>query len=283
MIDLKEKRKIRKMLEEDVGPGDITTKSVVSPDTISKAEVIAKQSGILAGAAEAKVAFKEMGVKAEAVKKDGARINVGDIVMKVEGPAYGILAAERTALNLMTRMSGVATATKKMIDIAREVNLKVKIAATRKTAPLLTSFDKRAVQIAGGEPHRFCLNDFILIKDNHLKLVGSVAEAVRRARKNGSSSKIEVEVNHLEDCLEAVKSGADVIMLDNFEALEVERTIETLKKSGLRDQIIIEASGGIDPSNVREYAAAGVDIISSSYMTMQAPALDMGLEINAGG
>lgn len=277
MLDLREKQKIRRMLDEDIGSGDVTSKAVIPQGATSESEVIAKQSGILAGVAEASAAFEEMGAKVEAIKGDGDRVNSGDVVMGVEGPAYGILAAERTALNLLARMSGIATATREMIDRASEVNSKVQIAATRKTAPLLRWFDKKAVEIAGGEPHRFNLEDFILVKDNHLKIVGSAAEAVERARESNPSEKIEVEVDSLEGALEA--ADADVIMLDNMSPIEIGNVIEELGKAGMRDELIIEASGGINPANVGEYASTDVDIISSSYMTMQAPALDLSLEI----
>lgn len=279
MLSFKEREKIRQMLEEDIGLGDITSKAVISSETQAKAEVIAGGSGVLAGAREASTAFKEMEVEVKIIKGNGNSINSRDIVARLKGPARGILAAERVALNLLSRMSGIATATREMLEKARERNPEVKIAATRKTAPLLTSFDKRAVQIAGGEPHRYGLDDFILIKDNHIKLSGAITKAVEKARKSNPSKKIEVEVNSLGEALETVKAGAEMIMLDNISPSGLKEVIEELEEAGVRDKVIIEVSGGINPSNVGEYAQAGVDIISSSYMTMQAPALDVSLEI----
>ncbi len=279
MTDPTAKKKIKEMLAEDLGSGDVTSEAIIPPSVETKAEIVAKQSGVLAGVNEAATAFNESGVRSKALKSDGQSIKSGDVVMRLKGPARGILAAERVALNLLMRMSGIATATRKMLDQAKKAIPNVKVAATRKTAPLLTLLDKRAVQVAGGEPHRYGLDDFILIKDNHLKLVGSVTEAVRRARDARISKKIEIEVNNPKDALEAAKSGADVVMLDNMRPADVKQAVKTLERAGLRDKLIIEVSGGIDSSNVEQYAAAGADVISSSYMTMRAPALDMSLEI----
>ncbi len=275
------RKKIHEMLGEDLGAGDVTTESLVGPKAKARGEIIAKQSGVLAGVAEAALAFNEMGVRVERVKSDGDRVKVGDVVMRLDGPARKILATERVALNLLMRMSGIATATRELIDCARRGNPKVAIAATRKTAPLLTYFDKRAVVVAGGEPHRYRLSDQILIKDNHLRLVGSVVEAVRSARRTARSAKIEVEVSRPEEVVEAAKAGADIVMLDNMKPEEITRAIRMLRREGLRGKVVLEASWRIDPSNVGVFAAAGVDIISSSYMTMRAPALDMSLEVKS--
>lgn len=279
MIDPLARQKIREILAEDIGSGDVTTEALVSTKVTAKAQIIAKQSGILAGVVEAVAAFDEMGVQAKALKSDGQRIEPGDVIMELKGPARGILAAERVALNLLMRMSGVATATREMIDQARKRNPKVIIAATRKTAPLLTYFDKRAVKVAGGEPHRYKLDEQVLIKDNHLKLAGSIAQAVRQACKAAKGKKIEVEVGKLQDACEAARAGADVVMLDNMSPADIAQTIKALQKERLRNRVTLEASGRIDLSNVGNFASTGVDMISSSYMTMRAPALDMSLEI----
>lgn len=280
MVDSETRDDIRKMMEEDIGRGDITSESLISEETETGAEVIADQSGHLAGIPEALAVFEELGIEAEAKFSNGDEIESGDVLIEVEGSARKILAAERVALNLLSRMSGIATATREMFDEARKANSEVQIAATRKTAPLLRKFDKRAVEAVGGEPHRYHLGDFVLIKDNHLNLVDSVPEAVERAREEGLSDQIEIEVGDEEEAVSAAEAGADIIMFDNFEPDEVKEAVETLEKSGLRDQVILEASGGIDPSNVREYAASGADVISSSYMTMRAPALDIKLEVS---
>ncbi len=283
MISAQARKKIREMLAEDLGAGDVTSVSLLKPEVKARAEIVAKQAGVLAGVEEAAAAFSEVGVRAKIVRSDGTSISAGDVIMRLEGPAVKILAAERVALNLLMRMSGIATATRELVDRARRRNKKVAIAATRKTAPLLTYFDKRAVVVAGGEPHRYRLSDQILIKDNHLRLVGSVAEAVRRARRAARQVKIEVEVNRPEEVVEATRAGADIVMLDNMKPAEIKRAIKLLKREGLRGKVVLEASGRIDPSNIGDFAAAGVDVISSSYMTMRAPALDMSLEIKKQG
>jgi nicotinate-nucleotide pyrophosphorylase (carboxylating) len=272
------RRKIREMLVEDLGSGDVTSEALISKKFKAQAEVVAKQSGILAGVEEAAFAFKEMGVKVRVLKLDGERVKSGCVIMRLVGPARGILAAERVALNLLMRMSGIATATKELIGRARRKNPKVIIAATRKTAPLLTYFDKRAVIVAGGKPHRYRLSDHILIKNNHIRLVGDVVDAVRRSRKI-KRIKVEVEVRKPEDALKAARAGADVVMFDNMTPAKIRRAIRILKTKGLRDKVVLEASGRIEPFNVGDFAATGVDMISSSYMTLRAPALDMSLEM----
>lgn len=275
------REKIREMLAEDIGSGDVTSEALIAPEVRASAEIVAKQPGVLAGVREACMVFEEVGVKAEPLKSDGWEIEAGEVVMRLEGPARGILAAERVVLNLLMRMSGVATATREMIELAREANPKVVVAATRKTAPLLSYFDKRAVHVAGGEPHRYKLDEQVLIKDNHLRLVGSVAQAVIRSLEVGVGKKIEVEVSNPRDACEAVKAKADIVMFDNMKPADIRRAIKALEREGLRERVTLEASGGIDPSNVKSFAATGVDVISSSYMTMRAPALDMSLEIRS--
>ncbi len=275
------RKKIREMLVEDIGSGDVTSKALLPPKYKTKAKIIAKQSGVLAGINEAMVAFDEAGVQTKALKSDGQQIKTGDVILRLKGPAMGILAVERVALNLLMRMSGIATATRQLIDRAKKKNSDIVIAATRKTAPLLTYFDKRAVQVAGGKPHRYKLSDHILIKGNHLRLVGSVSKAVLQAREDSQVEKLEVEVNNPDDAYEAARAGADMVMFDNMKPANIIRAIKILKRGGLRDRVILEASGGIDLSNVESYVATGVDVVSSSYITMRAPALDMRLEIKS--
>lgn len=280
MTNMLVKRKIREMLAEDIGFGDITTEALLPPNAMARAVVVAKQLGILAGAAEAAMAFEEVDVLSQALKPEGSPIEPGEVIMKLEGPARGILAAERTALNLLMRMSGIATATNEMLEKARKVNPKIILAATRKVMPLFSYFDKRAVRVGGGDTHRFRLDDCVLIKENHIKLAGDVVDAVRRARKVSFSKKIEVEVSRVEDAVKAAEAGADIIMFDNMEPADVKRAVELLSERGLREDVLLEASGELDPANIMEYAATGVDILSSGYMTLRAPALDMSLEIS---
>lgn len=278
-MDAEVRADIKSMIKEDLEMGDVTTESVVAEAIGSKGEIIAGESGYVVGMPETILIFEELEAAVKNEVSDGDKIETGDVLAEVSGPAHGILAAERVALNLISRMSGVATATKEMISKAEEANPEVKIAATRKTIPLMRRFDKRAVKVVGGEPHRYHLGDFVLIKDNHLKLDGSVPKAVKKARNADLSEKIEVEVTSKQEAVSAAGAGADIVMLDNFEPEEAREAVEALEGADLRDEVTIESSGGIVPSNVKDYAAAKVDIISSSYMTMQAPVLDIKLDI----
>jgi nicotinate-nucleotide pyrophosphorylase (carboxylating) len=268
-------RKIDELLQDDIGFGDLTSE-ILDPNVKIKAAVVAKGEGIVAGTEEASYAFSRLGARVTVRKHDGERVKPGDIIMEVEGGAREILAAERTALNLLMWMSGTATATAQMLEKARQVNPKIVLACTRKSP--LPIFDKKAVEVGGGDPHRFRLDDCLLLKSNHLKLLGGVRMALQKVRKS-FTKKVEVEVETAEEALEAAMHGADIVMLDNVPVEEVRKTVELLEQKGLRNKVLVEVSGGINPSNVQEYARAGPDILSSSYMTMHAPALDLSLEI----
>ena len=199
--------------------------------------------------------------------------------MEISGDAQTILCAERTMLNLLSRMSGIATATRTLTNKLEKAGAKAKIAATRKSAPGLLYFDKKAVTIGGGDSHRLHLDDMILIKDNHLVIVGSVEDAVKKAKANASfSKKIEVEVTKAEDALQAAKAGADIIMLDNFSPKQAKDAGEILKKAGFAN-VLLEVSGKITGENLLEYAMAQVDIISIGELTHSVKALDISLEI----
>jgi nicotinate-nucleotide pyrophosphorylase (carboxylating) len=272
--------KLGAMLTEDLGEGDITTSLIVPEQIIAEAEVISKRAGTVAGVEEAVTLIESVGLEAEAKIKDGDKIRPHQILFMIHGNARTILAIERTLLNVMSRMSGIATATSSMIEKIRKAGVKAKVACTRKTAPGLLYFDKKAVILGGGDPHRFRLDDMVLIKDNHIAIAGSVAKAVRKAKENASfSKKVEVEVVRIDDILPAVQAGADIVMLDNFSSKQVENAVCMLRKKGLRDKVLIEASGGITEKNILEYASKGVDIISVGVLTSGSPALDMSLEI----
>ncbi len=273
------RKKIRQMLAEDLGKGDVTSESLFGPNVKSRAKLIANQCGVLAGVREAAMAFEESGVLVRILRHDGDEISTGDVIMCVSGSARSILATERVVLNLLMRMSGIATATRDLIIRAKEKNPNIAIAATRKTAPLISYFDKKAVMVAGGIPHRYSLSDQVLIKDTHLKLTGSIKKAINSIKQLNTKGKIEVEVSNPEEALMAAREGADIVMLDNMAPSEHARAIKMLKREGIREKVILEASGGINLSNVGKYASVGVDVISSSYMTMRAPAIDIGLEI----
>jgi nicotinate-nucleotide pyrophosphorylase (carboxylating) len=199
--------------------------------------------------------------------------------MQISGDGQTILSGERTMLNLLSRMSGIATKTRMLIEKLEKVNAKTKIAATRKSAPGLLYFDKKAVIIGGGDSHRSHLDDMILIKDNHLAIIGTVEEAVKRAKANASfTKKIEIEVTNIEDALKAAKAGADIIMLDNFSPKQAKDAGEALGKAGF-GKVLLEVSGGITGENLLDYASAQVDIISLGELTHSVKALDISLEI----
>ncbi len=272
--------RLLQMLSEDLGQGDITTSLLVSEGCIIEAEIIAKETGIVAGIEEAKVLFEALGLKFEAYVKDGDEIKPKQVLMKVYGDARAILSAERTLLNIISRMSGIATATRRLVEKIRKAGYKTKVACTRKTAPGLLYFDKRAVAIGGGDTHRLHLDDMILIKDNHIAVAGSIEKAVKTAREKASfSKKIEVEVAKVEDVLKAAEAGADIIMLDNFSPKQVGMAVKLLEKAGYLGKVMLEASGEITTNNVLDYASKGVDIVSLGEITHSAKALDMSLEI----
>jgi len=272
--------KLYEFLKEDLGQGDVTTSILIPDGARVEAEIIAKESGVIAGIEEAKILLEGLGVKVEAEVKDGQKISSGKTIMKLEGDAKTILAAERTVLNLISRMSGIATQTNKIIRKVRDAGYKTMIACTRKTAPGLEYFDKKAVWLGGGDTHRLHLDDMILIKDNHIVIIGDIKEAIKIARRKASfSKKIEVEVSSVNEAVEAAKAGADIVMLDNFTPKDIKKTIEKLQKKKLRKRVLIEASGKINEENILEFASSGVDIISLGSLTHSVKALDISLEI----
>ncbi len=272
--------KLQKFLEEDLGQGDLTTLVTVPSGTIVEAEIIVKEPGVIAGVEEALTLLKSFGLKADALVSDGAQVKEKTVVLKIVGNARTLLSVERVLLNLLTRMSGIATTTSRFIEKVRSAGYPTQIASTRKVAPGLLYFDKKAVMLGGGDTHRMHLDDLILIKDNHLAIAGNVDQAVREARKAVSFvKKIEIEVSAVNEALEAAKAGADIIMLDNFSPKRVKEAIAMLETEGFRNKVLIEASGGINEQNLLQFAAAGADIISLGKITNSAKALDMSLEV----
>jgi nicotinate-nucleotide pyrophosphorylase (carboxylating) len=272
--------KIRKFLEEDLGQGDITTLLTVPSGTIVEAEIVAKESGVIAGIEEVFTLLESFGFQVRVLVSDGSRVEGKAAVLKIVGDARTLLSIERTLLNLLMRMSGIATATSRLIEKIRRAGYKTRIACTRKVAPGLLYFDKRAVMLGGGDTHRLHLDDLIIVKDNHLMVVGDVGEAVKRVREAVSfSKKIEIEVSSDNEALEAAKAGADIVMLDNFSPQQIKNTLVLLDREGLRSKVLIEASGGINEQNVLEFAATGVDILSFGEITDSVKALDMSLEV----
>jgi nicotinate-nucleotide pyrophosphorylase (carboxylating) len=272
--------KLLRILAEDVGQGDVTTALIVPSEATAEALVIVKDSGVAAGIEEARVLLESLGLSIEVLVEDGEKLKAGQKIIQVIGDLKTILSVERTLLNILSRMSGIATTTRRLIEKLRKARLKVTVACTRKTAPGLAYFDKKAVLIGGGDTHRVHLDDMILIKDNHIAVTGDIKEAMRRVKERVSFTKrIEVEATNLEEALEAANAGADIIMLDNFSPKQAKKACFLLRKTDSSKTILIEASGGINAENIVEYASAGVDIISLGEITQSPKALNMNLEI----
>jgi nicotinate-nucleotide pyrophosphorylase (carboxylating) len=272
--------RLLRMLGEDLGHGDVTTALIVPSEITAEAVVIAESSGVVAGIEEATILLESLGLRAETLVQDGEKIKAGQKLIQIFGDAKTILSSERTVLNVLSRMSGIATITRNLTEKLQKARLKAKVACTRKTAPGLVYFDKKAVQTGGGDTHRLHLDDMVLIKDNHIAIAGSIEKAVKKAREKVSfSKKIEVETPSVEGALKAAKAGADIIMLDNFSPQHARRACELLQKAGRRKNILIEASGGISAENIVQYASAGVDIVSLGEITQSPKALDISMEI----
>lgn len=272
--------KLLRLLTEDLGQGDITTGLIVPVGTMAQAEMVAKEPGVAAGIEEAEVLLKSLGLRVETLVKDGEKVKIGQKMIRVSGDAGTILSSERTVLNLLSRMSGIATTTRSLVEKLQKAKLKAAVACTRKTAPGLMYFDKKAVLIGGGDTHRLHLDDMILIKDNHIALAGGIERTIGKSRRKASFSKrIEAEVTSAEDAVRAAKAGADIIMLDNFSPNQARKTCASLKKTERRSEILIEASGGITAENIMEYASTGVDIVSLGEITQSPKALDISLKI----
>jgi nicotinate-nucleotide pyrophosphorylase (carboxylating) len=272
--------KLRQLLAEDVGQGDVTSAAVVPAGLTAEATVIAKEAGIAAGIEETVILAESLKLSVKAEVADGEITRNGQIMMKISGHARTIISAERTMLNLLSRMSGIATATRRLAEKLKKAKATAKIAATRKTAPGLGYFDKKAVLVGGGDPHRLRLDDMVLVKDNHVTIAGSVENAVKKAKQNTSfSKKIEAEVTRIEDVLKAAEAGADIVMLDNFSSRQVKEAVKSLEKAEFFGKVLLEVSGGITEQNLLEYASAQVDIISVGALTHSVKALDISLEI----
>jgi nicotinate-nucleotide pyrophosphorylase (carboxylating) len=264
-------------LQEDVGAGDVTSDNMIPADLEATAEIVCKSRfAIVCGLEEASMLFDICGCKSEILVRDGSKVVKGMVVMNVSGSARAILKAERTVLNLLMRMSGIATETRRMVQLAKGVT----ILATRKTAPGLRYFDKKAVVLGGGATHRMRLDDMVLIKDNHLALVSDLGKCIRLAKKNvGSSIKVECEAGTKEEALAAVAAEADTVMLDNFTPKQAQETIRQIRRMAVRKKVKIELSGGINQKNIRHYSRTRPDFISLGYITHSCRAIDFSLEI----
>lgn len=266
---------VRAALAEDLGrAGDITSNSVIPKDARAIVVMAAREEGRIAGLDLAEMTFKmvDPGLTIRRLVPEGSDVKKGDIVLEVEGKARSILAAERTALNFVGHMSGIATLTQKMTRAVG--NHKAKIAATRKTTPLLRSIEKYAVMVGGGLSHRYGLDDAILIKDNHIAIAGGIIPALKQAKENKSHTvTVEIEVDTLAQLDEVLAAGADIVMLDN---MSLEDMTAAVKK--IAGRMTIEASGNVTLARIPEIAATGVDLISSGAMTHSAPNFNVGLD-----
>ena len=277
---LDRRKSILSFLQEDIGTGDITSASVLPQHRAVYATVLCTGSNesITCGLEEAQTVFDICGCSTELVMRDGSLVRKGDVVMNVRGEARSVLKAERTALNLVMRMSGIATITRAFVTLVQQSDPEVKIAGTRKTAPGLRYFDKKAITIGGGYSHRMRLDDMVLIKDNHLEVAESIERTVQAAKdKVGAGVKIECEVKNTEEAIRAANAGADVIMLDNFSPSEAESAIRAIRELG--KPVEIELSGGINLGNVIDYVKAKPNIISIGYLTHSSAAIDYSLAI----
>jgi len=267
-------RLIKHALEEDIGHGDITTSLLIPEESESRALYVAKASFVIAGFPFAGEVFNIL--DPDAVFKtffaEGAKVRKGDILGEVSGKTKVLLAGERVSLNILQRLSGIATLTSQFVDAVMGTG--TKIIDTRKTTPCLRFMEKYAVRMGGGVNHRFGLFDGILIKDNHIEAVGSITKAISLAKAGHHLAKIEVEVENLNDLQEASEAGADIIMLDNMSADDMREAVKIVKK-----RIPLEASGNVSLNNVREIAETGVDLISIGALTHSVVAVDISLKI----
>jgi nicotinate-nucleotide pyrophosphorylase (carboxylating) len=270
-----------RFLLEDIGSGDITTLAVVPETAQADGRLLAKAPLVLAGLEIARAVFHvaDATVSLHSRVADGASLPPGCVFADLHGPARALLSAERVALNLLQRLSGVATLTRRYVDAVQHTQ--ARIIDTRKTTPGLRGLEKYAVRVGGGHNHRFGLADGVLIKDNHIAVVGSITKAVLQVRESVSHlQKIEVEVDSLSQILEALAAGADAILLDNMTPEETREAVHMVRKAPGGDRILLESSGGVTLETVRDYAEAGVDLISSGALTHSAPAVDISLEID---
>ena len=266
---------VARALREDLGEaGDITSSACIPEDAQARAVIAARKPGVIAGIDLARAAFRlvEPAIEIEIEKGDGAKLAKGDAVMRINGPARGVLSAERVALNFLGHLSGVATATAALVEAVQGTS--AKIVCTRKTAPGLRAFEKHAVRCGGGYNHRFGLYDAVMIKDNHIAAAGGVGPALRAARAAiGHMVRIEIEVDGLTQLEEALSEGAEVVLLDNMTTDDLKKAV-TLAKG----RAVLEASGNVTRETVRAIAETGVDYISSGWITHSAPCLDLGLD-----
>jgi len=272
---------LKRFIAEDVRSGDLTTEITIPADKTAIATIYAREKAVLAGIEEVATIAEFSGLTYEILAFEGNWVSPQDPVMRLKGKARTLLTIERVSLNIIQRMSGIATKTYKMVSAAHEVNSKVKVACTRKTTPGFRYFEKRAVIIGGGDPHRYALDDMVLIKNNHITAAGSVHAAVSAAREAVSfSKKISCEARTLQEVQEAIGAGADIILLDNFKPKDIGGVIDVLEHEGTRKKVILEVSGGITEENIQDYARNGIDVISSGALTHSYNAVNFNMRLS---
>ncbi|MEN9516971.1 MAG: hypothetical protein RLZZ159_837 [Actinomycetota bacterium] len=260
-------------LAEDAHNGDLTSKATIAADQISTASFTSRKSGVIAGTFIAAAVLEHCGLtKYELLVSDGAAVNAGDVIIKVEGNTRAILLAERTALNFLSHLSGIASLTAQWVKEMAGTNAKVR--DTRKTTPGLRELEKYAVRMGGGTNHRMTLSDGALIKDNHIAAAGSVTAAINAVRQEFPGTEIEVEVDNLEQLKEALSAGVEMVLLDNMNIEQTKAAVELAKNSSTK----LESSGGLKIENAAAYAATGVDYLAVGALTHSAPVLDIGLD-----
>jgi nicotinate-nucleotide pyrophosphorylase (carboxylating) len=273
-VDHDLKNLIEQALAEDLGPGDVTSEATIRPESVSVAAMLAKQDLVLAGIDVAREVFRHLDpdIRFTPFAKDGDRVNAGTEIAKLSGNTRALLAGERTALNLLQHLSGIATLTAKYVEALK--GLKAEMLDTRKTLPGLRQLEKYAVRMGGGRNHRMGLYDMILIKDNHIRAAGGIMKAIASARAKAGNLKVEVETSTLDDVREALSSKADIIMLDNM-------TIDMMREAVkvIAGRSLVEASGNVTLETVRQIAETGVDFVSSGSLTHSAPAADISMKI----
>ncbi|MBU2559971.1 carboxylating nicotinate-nucleotide diphosphorylase [archaeon] len=269
-------KELLEFLKEDVGEADITTDATVSFAAVATAEVVAREDGVLAGLFEAGQLLEHEGLLYKTQFADGSEIKKGSLILELSGNARKILSTERVMLNILMRMSGIATFTSRLQKQAAPYG--VKIAGTRKTTPGFRNFEKKAIEIGGGWPHRQGLYDAFLIKDNHIAVAG-LGKAIRQVREWDASKAVEVEVSTTEDALSACRMGVDILMLDNMAPEGIDITMKEIEKEGFRDKVKIELSGGITAKNLEQFLKSKPDIISMGELTTGAKWLDMSVRI----
>lgn len=266
---------IKAALAEDVGAGDVTTRAIVSPKERGEAVFLAKEDFVVAGLFIAQRTFGLLDKKLvfTPLYKDGERVKKGKVIARVEGRLDSILIGERVALNFIQRLCGIATLTAKFVKMVSDTN--VKVLDTRKTTPCMRAIEKYAVKAGGGYNHRYGLFDCVLIKDNHIQAAGTITEAISRVnRKYKDGMLVEVEVTNLKETREAVRCGADIIMLDNMTPSMIDKALKIIDNSAL-----VEVSGGVSLANIKEVARKGVDFISIGALTHSAPSVDISMEV----